>query len=143
MKTVIETKACIIPVLRYSDAARAIDWLCEAFGFQKHFVAPGANGSIDHAQLTLGNSMIMLSSAHDNEFAKLQTTPQNCGDITTQSTYIIVENVDAHHNRAVAAGAQIVMQLRDEPYGGRHYSCKDLEGHLWNFGNYNPWQELK
>jgi uncharacterized glyoxalase superfamily protein PhnB len=61
------------------------------------------------------------------------------GGVCTQSAYIIVEDADAHYARAVAAGAEIVMEIKDEDYGGRGYSCRDLEGHLWNFGTYDPW----
>jgi uncharacterized glyoxalase superfamily protein PhnB len=50
-----------------------------------------------------------------------------------------VEDADKHYARAVAAGAEIVMELRDEDYGGRDYSCRDPEGHVWNFGSYDPW----
>ncbi len=64
--------ATIIPTLRYRDAARAIDWLCKAFGFRPHLVVPGDGGTIAHAQLVLGNGMIMLGSPRDDEFGRLQ-----------------------------------------------------------------------
>ena len=57
--------------MRYHDAAAAIEWLCEAFGFVRHLVVPGEGGIIAHAQLRFGNSMIMLGSARDDEFGKL------------------------------------------------------------------------
>ena len=57
----------IIPVLRYGDAPAAIEWLCHAFGFKKHFVVPNASGSTAHAQLSYGNGMIMLGSVLENE----------------------------------------------------------------------------
>jgi uncharacterized glyoxalase superfamily protein PhnB len=131
----------IIPTMRYRDAAAAIDWLCRAFGFERHLVVPGEGDSIAHAQLTFGNGMIMLGSARDDEFGKLQVPPSETGGIGTQSPYIVVADADAHHARAVAAGAVVVMPLVDPEYGGRAYSCKDLEGHLWNFGTYDPWAE--
>jgi uncharacterized glyoxalase superfamily protein PhnB len=133
------TAPAIIPTLRYRDAAAAIDWLCRAFGFERHLVVPGEDGTIAHAQLTLGNGMIMLGSARDHEFGRLQKTPAQVGGIGTQSPYIIVADADAHHARAVAAGAVVVYPLTDEDYGGRGYSCRDPEGHLWNFGTYDPW----
>ncbi len=58
-----------------------------------------------------------------------------------QSIYIIVDDADAHHARAKAAGAEIVMEVADQDYGGRLYSCRDPEGHLWNFGTYDPWAD--
>ena len=129
----------IIPTLRYRDAPAAIDWLCRAFGFEKHLVVPGDGGTIAHAQLTFGNGMIMLGSARDDEFGRLQMTPAQVGGVGTQSPYVIVADADAHYARAVAAGAEIVYPLKDEDYGGRGYSCRDPEGHLWNFGTYDPW----
>jgi uncharacterized glyoxalase superfamily protein PhnB len=56
----------------------------------------------------------------------------------TQSIYIIVDDADAHHARAKAAGAEIVIEVADQDYGGRLYSCRDPERHLWNFGIYDP-----
>lgn len=134
------TVATVIPTLRYRDAAAAIEWLCKAFGFEKHLVVPGENGSIAHAQLVFGNGMIMLGSARDDEFGDLQQPPSNVGGGVSQSPYIIVEDVDKHYARAIAAGAEIVMEIKDEAYGGRSYSCRDPEGFLWNFGSYDPWR---
>ena len=133
------TNAPIIPTLRYRDAAAAIDWLCRAFGFEKHMVVPDDDGGIGHAQLTYRGAMIMLGTARDDVFGKLQRTPADVGGVGTQSPYVIVPDADAHHERAVAAGAKVVYALRDEDYGGRGYSCLDPEGHLWNFGTYDPW----
>jgi uncharacterized glyoxalase superfamily protein PhnB len=133
--------ATVIPTLRYRDAATAIEWLCRAFGLEKHLVVPGEGNTIAHAQLTFGNGMIMLGTARDDEFGNLQKTPGQVGGVGTQSPYIIVPDADAHYARAVAAGAKVVYALRDEDYGGRSYSCLDPEGHLWNFGTYDPWNE--
>ena len=135
------TKPNVIPTLRYRDAPAAIDWLCDAFGFERHLVVPGEGDTIAHAQLTCGNGMIMLGSAGDDDFGRLQKTPADVGGVGTQSPYIIVPDADAHYERAKAAGAAIVYDIRDEDYGGRGYSCRDPEGHLWNFGTYDPWAE--
>ncbi len=130
--------AVIIPALRYRDAAAAIDWLCRAFGFERHLVVPGEDGAIVHAQLTFGNGMIMLGSGQGGDFDKLIVSPSEAGGIT-QSPYIIVPEVDVHYARAKAAGAEIVVDIADQDYGGRLYSCRDPEGHVWNFGSYDPW----
>jgi uncharacterized glyoxalase superfamily protein PhnB len=135
------TKANVIPTMRYDNAAAAIEWLCEAFGFEKHLVVPGAGGTIEHAQLVFGNGMIMLGSARDDEFGKLQKPPSAVGGVGTQSAYLIVQDADEHYARAAKAGAKIVYEIRDEGYGGRGYSCRDLEGHLWSFGTYDPWDQ--
>jgi len=128
----------IIPCLRYHDAPAMIDWLCAAFGFARHAVYPDEAGGIAHAQLTLGAGMIMLGSARDDAFGALQSTPRALGG-TTQSPYIVVPDADAVLASAVAAGAEIVMPIKDEDYGGRGFSCRDPEGHLWNIGTFDPW----
>ena len=133
------TTATIIPTLRYRDAAVAIEFLCNAFGFEKLLVVPGENGAIAHAQLTYGNGMIMLGSSRDDDFGKLQKPPGDVGGVGTQSPYIIVADADAHYRQAVDAGAEIVVDIADQDHGGRMYSCRDPEGHLWNFGTYDPW----
>jgi uncharacterized glyoxalase superfamily protein PhnB len=133
------TTATVIPTMRYDDAEAAIKWLCEAFGFEKHLVVPGEDGTIVHAQLVFGNGMVMLGSANESEFDSLQKPPSALGGVVSQSPYIIVEDADEHYSRAVSAGAEIVMEIKDADYGGREYSCRDPEGHLWNFGSYDPW----
>jgi uncharacterized glyoxalase superfamily protein PhnB len=135
------TTSTVIPALRYRDAPAAIEWLCRAFGFEQHLVVPGENGTIAHAQLTFGNGMIMLGSARDDPFGRLVKPPRETGGVGTQSPYLIVADADAHCARAVAAGADIVFALKDEDHGGRSYSCRDPEGHLWNFGTYDPWTD--
>ena len=66
------TTATIVPTLRYQDAHAAIEWLERAFGFRRHFVVEDGEGGVAHAQLTFGSGMIMLSSAHDDEFGQMQ-----------------------------------------------------------------------
>ncbi len=131
----------IIPTLKYDNAPAAIDWLCEAFGFEKHLVVEGDEGLINHTQLTFRGGMIMLGSTRGTEFDRYQRTPKATGGVGTQSPYIIVHDVDGHHARAVAAGARVIMEPEDQDYGGRLYSCLDPEGHVWNFGSYDPWQD--
>lgn len=133
------SRATMIPALRYDDAAAAVEWLCRAFGFEKHLVVPGEDGTVVHAQLVFGNGMVMLGQARPGEFDALQKPPSALGGVVSQSPYIIVDDADAHYARAVAAGAEIAMEIRSEDYGGRGYSCRDPEGHLWNFGSYDPW----
>jgi uncharacterized glyoxalase superfamily protein PhnB len=136
-----KTRATVIPCLRYRNAPAAIDWLCQTFGFEKQLVVPGENGTIAHAQLSFGNGMIMLGSVVDSPFGRLMKQPDEIGGAETQSAYVIVDDADVIHARAKAAGAQIVLDIVDEDYGGRGFSCRDLEGHLWNFGTYDPWAE--
>ena len=135
------TKASVIPCLRYRDAPAAIEWLCKTFGFEKHLVVPTDDGSIAHAQLSFGNGMVMLGSVTNEatEFGLLVKQPDEVGGTTTQSTYLVVNDADAVYASAKAGGARIAMEIRDEDYGGRGFSCHDLEGHLWSFGTYDPW----
>ena len=131
--------AHIVPSLRYRDAAAAIEWLCTAFGFEKHLVVPREGSEIAHAQLTFDGGMIMLGSSHGSPYDAAVKPPSETNGVCTQSPYIVVDDADAHHARAVAAGAEIVLELVDEDHGGRGYTCRDPEGHVWNFGTYDPW----
>lgn len=135
------TKTTIIPVLRYRDAPAAIEWLCEAFSFEKHLVIPHEDGSIVHAQLSFGNGMVMLASVPkiDTEFGRLIKQPDELAGAQTQTIYVVVTDADAVYANARAAGARLATEIKDEDYGGRGFSCYDLEGHLWSFGSYDPW----
>ena len=129
----------IIPTMRYKDAPKAIDWLCKAFGFERHLVVPGENGTIGHAQLSFGNAMIMMGSENESDYGKWLSTPKDIKGLNTQAPYVIVEQIDEHYKKAVQEGAEIIVDIKDEDYGGRAYTCRDPEGHIWNFGSYNPW----
>jgi uncharacterized glyoxalase superfamily protein PhnB len=137
-----QTRANLIPCLRYRAAAEAIDWLCDVFGFEEQLVVPGENGAIAHAQLSFGNGMIMLGTVQETEFGKLMKQPDEIGGAETQTVYVIVDDADAIYSRAKQAGAEIVLEIKDEDYGGRGFSCRDLEGHIWNFGTYDPWETV-
>lgn len=108
--------------IRYRDEPAAIEWLCHAFGFEKQLIVPNEDGTIAHAQLTFGNGMTMLGSVGDE----------------THSVYVVVSDADVLYERAKAAGAEIVREIRDEDYGGRGFTCRDLDGHVWSFGTYDP-----
>ena len=129
----------IIPTMRYRDAPKMMQWLCNAFGFEKHFVVEDGAGGLSHAQLTFADSMIMIGSVRNDEFGRLQSTPSALGG-NSQSAYIVVPDADETCTRAKTAGAEIVRATQDEDYGGRAFSCLDPEGHLWNFGTYDPWK---
>jgi uncharacterized glyoxalase superfamily protein PhnB len=125
--------------MRYRDAGRMIDWLCSAFGFERRMVIDDGSGGIAHAELTFGDGMVMLGSARNDDFGKLQSTPAALGG-TTQSPYIVVADADVAYARAKAAGAEMLGDIRQQSYG-RDFSCRDPEGHLWNLGDYNPWND--
>jgi uncharacterized glyoxalase superfamily protein PhnB len=120
----------IAPVLRYHDGPAAIEWLVRAFGFERHAVHLTPEGSVAHADLRLGRSVIGLSSM-------ATSAPGSPWAPVRQGIYVCVDNPDAAHDRAVAAAAEIVIPLTDTDYGSREFSLRDLEGHLWAFGTYN------
>lgn len=140
-KSAVATKSTIIPCLRYRDALAAIDWLCEVFGFEKQAVYTNPDGSVAHAQLILGGGMLMIGSVvTDSEWGKLIRQPDDIGGDETQSPYLVVADADLVYERALKRDAKIVIDIKFEDYGGRGFSCRDLEGRLWSVGTYDPWQ---
>ena len=135
------TGSNIIPCLRYRNAKLMIEWLCGTLGLKRQAVHEDGDGGIAHAQLILGSGMIMLGSVRrdDDPFAQVQSTPADLGG-TTQSPYLVVADADAVYARVRSAGAEIVIEIQDEDYGGRGFSFRDPEGHLWNVGTYDPWR---
>lgn len=134
-----ETRSTIIPALRYRDARAAIDWLCRIFGFERHAVYEGPNGTIGHAELAMSGGMIMLGSQKDDEYGRNFKSPGDVGGVETRSAYIVVADADAVYARARAAGATVVRSLQDMEYGSREFTVKDPEGHSWSVGTYDPW----
>ena len=140
----MDNKVRIIPSVSYQNAKVAIKWLCKAFDFKEHAVYETEDGNIAHAQLTYKGSMIMLGSIDSGSaYSKLIKHPSEIWGFVTQSPYIIIDDneIEEHYNRAKSNGAEIILELKSEDYGGKNYTCKDLEGHIWNFGSYDPWVE--
>lgn len=131
----VTTTSDIYPSLIYEDTTAAIDWLCRAFGFTKRLVVPGPDGTVVHSELTLGNGVIMVSSPKP-EMGRVGARALE--GRTNHCLSVCVANPDAHHARAVAAGAVVVRPLQDEEYGARGYMVLDLEGNPWWFGDYRP-----
>lgn len=125
-------KPNIFPALKYKDGPAAIRWLQKAFGFREHIAYAAPDGSVAHAQMTLGGGMIMLGSAGKADARNPWATER-------QGVYACVDDIDAHYAAAKAAGAEIVRELANTDYGSREYSARDPEGHLWSFGTYQPW----
>ncbi|MDE0146885.1 MAG: VOC family protein [Rhodospirillaceae bacterium] len=117
-------------MLNYADAPAAIDFLVRAFGFRERAVYAMKDGRIGHAELALGGNVVMLASV----FPEIdQTTPNKAGGWYSQ-VFCYVDDVDAHHAQARAAGARITAAPEDRFYGERHYRAEDPEGHRWIFG---------
>lgn len=140
MTTPTTLRSSVMPTMRYRDAPAAIEWLCRVIGFERHLVVPGPDKTIAHAQLTLGGGMLMLGSADNgSEYGTRIRQPDEIGGFETQSAYVVVADADAVHARARAESWTIVIEIKDEDYGGRGFSCLDPEGRLWNVGTYDPW----
>jgi uncharacterized glyoxalase superfamily protein PhnB len=135
-----DCRSTIIPAMRYRDCVAAIEWLCKAFGFEKNAVYMGEGNTVAHAQLTFGNGMIMLGSVQSGEYGRLMAQPDEIGMRETQSACLIVSDADAIYAMAKAAGAEMVMDLKEMEYGGKAFTCRDPEGHVWSIGTYDPWE---
>ena len=133
-----QTLCNVIPCMRYRDAPAAIEWLCNTFGFEPQLVVPNEDGSIAHAQLSFGNGMIMLGSAFDTEYGRLLKQPSEIDNFVTQSAYLVVNDADLLYDRVLEAGGKILLDIKDEDYGGRGFTCRDPEGHIWSIGTYDP-----
>ncbi len=131
-------KLTVTPVLPYRDVRAAIAFLTQAFGFAEKAVYHDLDGAVVHAELTLGNGMVLLDAVKtDTSFSKLLVRPAAAGGVT-MTVYCAVADADIHFANASAAGAEIVRAPVTRDYGGRDYTAKDPEGHLWTFGTYEP-----
>jgi len=121
----------ITPMLSYADASGAIAFLCAAFGFEQEYRMDMPDGSVGHAELSLQGGRIMLAS----EWAAAGLVSPRALDGLHGQLYCSVDDVDAHYRRARDAGATIVGEPIDQPYGERSYRALDPEGHRWIFGS--------
>ncbi|MER6532508.1 VOC family protein [Streptomyces sp900105755] len=123
----------IYPSLLYTDAKAAIKQLTEAFGFTELSVYEAEDGMVLHAELVQGNGAVMLGSR--GRGGRFDAAMEGGGPT---GVYIVVDDVDAHHQRAVDHGAEILMPPTDQDYGSRDYMARDVEGNIWSFGTYAP-----
>jgi uncharacterized glyoxalase superfamily protein PhnB len=125
----------------YEDAARAIDWLCSAFGFEVRLKIEGAGGRIEHSELTAGDGLIFVGNVggKSSRPGGLPTqSPRSLGGMNTQMMCLFVDDVDAHARHAKSAGAKIIEEPSTSDYGeeywtDRSYRVEDPEGHQWWF----------
>jgi PhnB protein len=120
----------ITPYLLYEDVAAAVEWLSKAFGFTERLRFTDEGGNVTHAEMTLGDGSVMMGDPGPD-----YASPRRRGDSFSQ-VYVYVDDLDAHFAQARAAGAEIVAEPADQPYGDRRYDAKDLEGHFWSFAEH-------
>lgn len=119
----------IVPYLFYADAPAAIDFLCKAFGFEERLRYPMPDGRIGHAEIALGEDLVMLASIWEG----FGDSPLNLPNVHAQIYCFIDEDIDAHFLRARVEGAVLVTEPKDE-HGTRSYRALDTDGHRWVFG---------
>lgn len=122
----------IFPALHYTDPEAALEWLKRAFGFEEKAVYRGEDGRIQHAELRLGDGLVMFGGVPGD-------AARSDGAQPPVTIYAVVSDPDGHYERARTAGAEIVRELADQPYGSREYSARDPEGNMWSFGTYDPY----
>jgi uncharacterized glyoxalase superfamily protein PhnB len=124
----------ISSALYYDDPRAAIDWLCNAFGFEVRLLVEGEGGAVEHSELVFGEGLIMVSGAKPSKYPQTRTPAQAGGN--TQNLMIYVDDAVAHCERARAAGAVILREPELHDYGpefwsDRGYECRDPGGHHW------------
>ncbi len=121
-------RAPLISAICYQDPKAAIAWLEKAFGFELVMLIEDAEGNLIHSEMRWGNAAVMVG----NEWSADHKSPRSIGGKNTQTVHVqIAEDVDAHCERARAAGGEIIMAPETQFYGDRTYRCRDPEGHIW------------
>lgn len=121
----------LIPAISYRDSKSALRWLEQAFGFEPVMVILDAEENLIHSEMRLGDGAIMVG----NEWMAEIASPASLGGKNTQTVHVHVESdIDAFCERARRAGAEILMEPEDQFYGDRTFRARDLEGHIWTFG---------
>src|SRR3954471_22052102 len=118
----------VFPTLRFEDPDAAIGLLRDAFGFTVAAAHRDDAGTVQHAELVHDGGAVLLGPRREGDrFATGRAV-----------TYVVVDDVDAHHDRAVAAGATVIQGVTDQDYGSREYAAVDGEDNVWSFGTYRP-----
>jgi len=128
----------IIPATRYRDPEAALLFLVGVLGLEEHAVFRDEDGNLVHAELRLGDGMVMIGPWGTGAFDAHMIDPGETGGRETTTVYAVVPDAAAVHARAAEAGARILMPLEEQAYGGRSFSVADPEGHIWTFGEYDP-----
>jgi uncharacterized glyoxalase superfamily protein PhnB len=122
----------IHPTLRYDDPRAAVAFLTSALGLVPQQMYTNDDGTVAHAELSFGDGVVLLGT---------RTGRSDRFDTGRAVVYLVADGadaVDAQHERAVAAGAEVVQELVDQPYGSREFAVLDPEGNIWTMGSYRP-----
>jgi PhnB protein len=132
VKPIPEGYRTVTPYLIVNDAARAIAYYCEAFGARERMRMAGPDGKVGHAELEIGDSVIMLA----DEFPEMDARgPQAIGG-SPVSILLYVDDVDSQFNRAVAAGGKVLRPVENKFYGDRSGALQDPFGHQWHLATH-------
>jgi uncharacterized glyoxalase superfamily protein PhnB len=130
----------IVPFLSYEDVAAALAWLRDAFGFEERFRITEADGAVTHGEMELDGGVIFLGPGGQH-YEGPRRHAESCEaaarwldtPYVVDGVYSVVSDVDAHHRRALAAGAKVLSEPADSDHGDRIYRVEDLDGHRWMF----------
>ena len=128
----------LIPATRYADCDGALTFLKKVIGMEELAVHRDETGTIQHAEMRMGDSLYMFGPEGDTPFSRYMTAPRDTGGRETTVMYVIVGDVETHNAKAMAAGATIIVPLEEQAHGGLQYSLRDPEGHVWTIGTYDP-----
>jgi uncharacterized glyoxalase superfamily protein PhnB/predicted enzyme related to lactoylglutathione lyase len=120
----------IVPSLIYNDIAKAVEWLCDVFGFTERLLVTGPDGKVAHAQVAMGLGGILLGAARSD--GRWDFRPPRPNEVS-QSLSVHVPDIDRHYEQTKQRGARILLPLRTHVYGERQYTAEDLEGYRWTF----------
>jgi uncharacterized glyoxalase superfamily protein PhnB len=124
--------ATFYPNVLYEDAPTAVEWLEGTLGFERGEVHEDGDGNVVHAEVRLGEAVVMVGSAG------VGREPFNTIKPGNYLVYCAIDDVDGLHDRARDAGADIAVEITDTDYGSRDFTARDPEGNLWAFGTYRP-----
>src|SRR5262249_40524522 len=124
----------VVPIMPYRNAMAMVDWLSEAYGFEKQRVVKGESGEIKRAELAFGDSVCMVVPVQEAPLQRLVVPPDQIGGVETQTCYLVVPDIEAHYAKARARGAEIVSGIQVKDRDDRSYTSRDPEGHIWMFG---------
>ena len=129
----------MIPATRYRDCEAALKFLKDVFGLTEHAVYRDDTGAIQHAQMVAGSGMMMFGPPNPGPFDPYMADPGEIGGRVTTSIYVVIDDVEGHYEHVSDRGVKVLLPLKSEDYGGQSFTVADPEGHIWTFGDYDPW----